>query len=93
MSEEFGVSRISRRRSFSLICLTAGLGLAAPTILTASNAEAQGSQPQGQTQGQGRRDDRQEGRQDRRDDRQEGREERQDDRQEGRQQRQDERRN
>ena len=76
------VFRISRRQAFSLIGLTAGLGLAAPMVLTASNAEAQIQPPQtqGQSPGQERRDDRQEGRQQRRDDRQEERQQRQDER-------------
>jgi hypothetical protein len=67
---------ISRRKVLSFAGFAAAFGLAVPTLLTVSNAEAQ-------TIGMERRQDRREGRQDRRDDRRTGRTERREQRRTG----------
>jgi Ni/Co efflux regulator RcnB len=68
---------ITRRRAVSLMGLAAAFGLAAaPTVLAASDAEAQ-------TVGMERRQDRREGRHQRRDDRRTGRTERREERRTG----------
>jgi hypothetical protein len=67
---------ISRRKVLSFAGFAAAFGLAVPTLLTVSNAEAQ-------TVGMERRQDRREGRQDRRDDRRTGRTERREQRRTG----------
>ncbi len=77
MNEEIKSELISRRTAFSLLGITAALGLAVPaTVLTVSNAEAQ-------TSGMERRGERRAGRHERREDRREGRQERRDTRRGG----------
>jgi hypothetical protein len=67
---------ISRRRMFSLLGAAAAVGVAAPTFLAVSDAEAQ-------TTGMQRRQDRRTGRHERRDDRRTGRTDRRQERRTG----------
>lgn len=68
MSEKIKSEAISRRRAFSLLGLGAALSLAVPTLLTASDAEAE-------TVGMERRHERREHRRERRHERRERRHE------------------
>ncbi len=68
--------KISRRRMFSLLGAAAALGFATPTVMLASDAEAQ-------TTGMERRQDRRTGRHDRREDRRTGRTDRRTERRTG----------
>ena len=77
MIEKIKSELISRRTAFSLLGITAALGLAVPaTVLTVPDAEAQ-------TGGMERRQERRTGRHERREDRREGRQERRDTRRGG----------
>ncbi len=69
MSEKIKSEVISRRRAFSLLGLGVALSLAAPALLTVSDAEAQ-------TAGMERREERRKGRQTRREERRKKRTER-----------------
>jgi hypothetical protein len=69
VGEEIKSEMISRRKVFFLLGLAGGLGLAVPTVLTVSDAEAQ-------TAGMERRQQRRTGRQERRQERRTGRTER-----------------
>jgi hypothetical protein len=72
MTERITSELISRRRTFSLLGVTAAIGFAAPAMaLMASDAAAQ-------TNGMERRGERREGRHERRDTRREGRDDRRD---------------
>jgi len=77
MSANIKSEMISRRKTLSLLGFAAAFGLAAaPTVLTASDAEAQ-------TIGMQRRQERRAGRHERRDERRTGRTERREDRRTG----------
>ena len=76
MSKQFETELISRRRMFSLLGAAAAVGVSAPTVLAASDAEAQ-------TTGMQRRQDRRTGRHERREDRRTGRTDRREERRTG----------
>ena len=77
MNEEIKSELISRRTAFSLLGITAALGVAVPaTVLTVSDAEAQ-------TSGMERRQERRTGRHERRQERRTGRHERREERRGG----------
>ncbi len=73
MSEQIKSQVISRRRAISLLGLGAALSFAVPTVLTASDAEAQ-------TEGMERREERRKHRRERREERREHRRERREER-------------